>query len=108
MGGIEVSGMSFQQSIEAPLTLKDTLTLYGQVDAENGTGVGSINVAARRSLSSKSWMEFDVGAGNGPVATVKFYRSLTRRLFCTGATILQFKQDEIRSGLVGCMINFNH
>ncbi|XP_074109454.1 dnaJ homolog subfamily C member 11 [Cotesia typhae] len=103
LGGIEVSGMSFQQSIEAPLTLKDTLTLYGQVDAENGTGVGSINVAARRTLSSKSWMEFDVGAGNGPVATVKFYRSLTRRLFCTGATILQFKQDEIRSGLVGSL-----
>ncbi|XP_034934623.1 dnaJ homolog subfamily C member 11 [Chelonus insularis] len=101
--GVEISGMSFQQSIEAPLTLKDTLTLYGQLDAENGTGVGTVNVAARKTLSSKSWVELDVGAGNGPVTSVKCYRSLTQRLFFTGAIILQFKPNEVRPGLVASL-----
>lgn len=102
-GGIEVSGMSFQQSIEAPLTLRDTLTLYGQVDTQNGTGIGSVNFSGRRAFSSKSWMEVDVGIGNGPVVSLKGYRSLTQRLFFTGATMLQFKTNEARPGFVGSL-----
>ncbi|KAK0166629.1 hypothetical protein PV327_004121 [Microctonus hyperodae] len=102
-GGIEVSGMSFHQSIEAPLTLKDTLTLYGQLDTQNGTGVGTVNVATRRTISAKSWMEIDVGVGNGPALTIKGYRSLTQRLFCSGAMMLQFKPHEVRPGLVGSL-----
>lgn len=101
-GGIEVSGMSFEQSIETPLTLKDTLRVYGQLDTQNGIGVGTVNFAARRTLSAKSWMELDVGAGNGPVVTVKGYRSLTERIFFTGALLLKFKPHEARPGLVGC------
>ncbi|XP_076652071.1 dnaJ homolog subfamily C member 11 isoform X2 [Halictus rubicundus] len=50
---LEVSGMSFTQSIEAPLTLRDTVTMYGQLSTQNGTGTGSINVSTRRLVSSK-------------------------------------------------------
>lgn len=102
-GGIEVSGMSFQQSIEAPLTLRDTLTLYGQVDTQNGTGIGTVNFSGRRLFSSKSWMELDFGIGNGPVLSLKGYRSLTQRLFFTGATMLEFKTHELRPGFISSL-----
>ena len=100
---LEVSGMSFTQSIEAPLTLRDTVTMYGQLGTQNGTGSGSINVSARRLVSSKGWVELDVGAGNGPTISFKGFRTLTRRLFCDGATILQFTARGIRPGLVGTL-----
>ncbi|XP_053988957.1 dnaJ homolog subfamily C member 11 isoform X1 [Hylaeus volcanicus] len=100
---IEVSGMSFTQSIEAPLTLRDTVTMYGELGTQNGTGSGSINVSARRLVSSKGWMELDVGAGNGPTVSVKGFRTLTRRLFCDGAMILQFTSREIRPGIIGTL-----
>ncbi|KAI4464843.1 dnaj subfamily c member 11 [Holotrichia oblita] len=41
---IEVSGMSFNQSVEFPLTQKDTCTLSGQLHTQNGTGTGGINL----------------------------------------------------------------
>lgn len=100
---LEVSGMSFTQSIEAPLTLRDTVTMYGELGTQNGTGSGSINVSARRLVSSKGWLELDIGAGNGPTVSLKGFRTLTRRLFCDGATILQFTARGIRPGLVGSM-----
>ncbi|XP_015600252.1 dnaJ homolog subfamily C member 11 [Cephus cinctus] len=100
---VEVSGMSFAQSIEAPLTLRDTITMSGQLGTQNGTGTGSINVGARRLVSSKGWIELDVGAGNGPVISLKGFRTLTKRLFCNGATILQFTGHGIRPGLVGTL-----
>ncbi|XP_076237100.1 dnaJ homolog subfamily C member 11 [Calliopsis andreniformis] len=99
----EVSGMSFTQSIEAPLTLRDTVTMYGEVGTQNGTGSGSVNVSARRLVSSKGWVEVDVGVGNGPTVSLKGFRTLTRRLFCDGATILQFTARGIRPGFVGTL-----
>ncbi|XP_076179972.1 dnaJ homolog subfamily C member 11 [Ptiloglossa arizonensis] len=100
---IEVSGMSITQSIETPLTLKDTITLYGELGTQNGTGTGSINVSARRLVSSKGWVELDVGAGNGPMVSIKGLRTLTNRIFCDGATILQFTEQGIRPGIVGTL-----
>lgn len=50
---VEVSGMSFQQSIEAPVTLRDTITLSGHLSTQNGTGQGSMNVSCRRLLSER-------------------------------------------------------
>jgi DnaJ family protein C protein 11 len=38
---VEVSGMSFSQSIEAPLTLKNTACLSGQLQTNNGVGSGN-------------------------------------------------------------------
>ncbi|XP_012264021.2 dnaJ homolog subfamily C member 11 [Athalia rosae] len=100
---IEVSGMSFSQSIEAPLTLRDTVTMSGQLGTQNGTGSGSINVSARRVMSAKGWLELDIGAGNGPTVSLKGFRTLTKRLFCNGATILQFEPNGMRRGLVGTL-----
>ncbi|GLH14443.1 DnaJ homolog shv [Gryllus bimaculatus] len=102
---IEVSGMSFVQSIEAPLTLRDTVVMAGNLSTHNGTGSGSINVSLRRLLSEKGWIEFDLGAGNGPVFSVKGFRTLTKRMFINMSTVFQFTSHGIRPSLVTSLAN---
>lgn len=36
---VEVSGMSFYQYIEAPLTTRNILSLSGELSTQNGTGI---------------------------------------------------------------------
>lgn len=60
---IEISGMSFNQSVEFPLTQTDTCTLSGQLQTQNGTGAGGINVSWRHIFSHKSWVEVEAAAG---------------------------------------------
>lgn len=100
---IEVSGMSFTQSIEAPLTLQDIITMYGQLSTRNGIGSGSIHIAAKRLLSSKGWIELEVGAGNGPTISFKGFRLLPHKLMFNGATVLEFTPVEIKASLVGTL-----
>lgn len=63
MPNIEISGMSFTQSVEIPLTQKDTCTLAGQLQTHNGTGGGAVNLSWRHIYSHKSWSEVEVAAG---------------------------------------------
>ncbi|EFN68171.1 DnaJ-like protein subfamily C member 11 [Camponotus floridanus] len=100
---IEVSGMSFAQSIETPLTLRDTVTMSGQLGTQNGTGSGSFNISAKRLISSRGWVEVEMGAGNGPTFSLKGFRTLTKRLFCDGATMLQFTSHGVKAGYVGTL-----
>ena len=93
--------MSFTQSIEAPLTLKDTAVLGGDLNIKNGVGSGSINLAVRRLVSSRGWFEVEVGAGSGPTLAFRGYRSLTKRIFFNGGSVVQFTPNEIKPGLVG-------
>lgn len=95
--------MSFTQSIEAPLTLQDIITMYGQLSTRNGIGSGSIHIAAKRLLSSKGWIELEVGAGNGPTISFKGFRLLPHKLMFNGATVLEFTPVEIKASLVGSM-----
>lgn len=97
---IEVSGLSITQSIEAPLTLRNTMTMSGQLSTQNGTGTGCVDVSVRHLLSDKGWMELAFGAGNGPTFTLKGFRTLTKRTFSNVATILHFTPHGIRSDLV--------
>lgn len=39
---IEVSGMSISQSIDAPLTTQDTVTMSGSLSSHNGNGSGML------------------------------------------------------------------
>nr|CAD7198334.1 unnamed protein product [Timema douglasi] len=97
---IEVSGMSFSQSIEAPLTLQDTVTMTGSLSAQNGVGSGSVNVSARRLVSEKGWVEAEFGAGSGPMLSLKGFRTLTKRTFANATGLFQFTPVGIRPGLV--------
>lgn len=97
---IEVSGMSISQSIEAPMTTRDTVTMSGSLSSHNGVGNGAFIISGRR-LINKGWLALDVGAGNGPVLGVKGSRTLSQRVFCNGGATLNFRRNGVIPGLVG-------
>ncbi|KAL4717593.1 hypothetical protein ACJJTC_000742 [Scirpophaga incertulas] len=87
---IEVSGMTIQQSIDAPVTLRNTVTLSGNISTQNGIGTGTVNVCNRHLNSEKGYTEYEFGIGNGPLLGFKLFRSLSRLMFCNCGTVLQF------------------
>lgn len=109
--------MQFTQSVDFPLTQKDTCTLSGQLQTQNGNGSGGINLSWRHIFSHKSWAEVELTAGkinlnykvteiyslvigSGPALSFKGFRTLTKRFFWNGGTILQFTPEGIRPGIM--------
>jgi DnaJ family protein C protein 11 len=54
---VEVNTMSIFQSVECPLTTKDTVIVGGNLHVRNGTGAGAFLATWRRLTSDKGWME---------------------------------------------------
>nr|CAG4644654.1 EOG090X03AJ [Leptodora kindtii] len=100
---IEVKGMTFTQSIEAPLTLKDSAFMSGQMTTRNGTGSGTVNVALRRVLSAEGWFEVEVGCGGGLALSAKGFRTLTKRTFTNISGVVTFTDRGPRMGLVSTL-----
>ncbi|CAH1647522.1 unnamed protein product [Spodoptera littoralis] len=100
---IEVSGMTIQQSIDAPVTLRNTMTLSGNISTQNGIGTGSVNVCNRNLSSEKGWTEVECGIGNGPLLGFKIFRTLSRLMFLNCGTVLQFTPRGISPSLVSTM-----
>ena len=68
--------MQFSQSVDFPLTQKDTCTLSGQLQTQNGTGGGGVNMSWRHLFSHKSWAEMELTAG------IKFVRHNQHLALC--------------------------
>ncbi|CAG9771903.1 unnamed protein product [Ceutorhynchus assimilis] len=100
---IEVSSMQFTQGVDFPLTQKDTCTLSGQLQTQNGTGGGGVNLSWRHLFSHKGWAEVEMTAGSGPAISLKGFRTLTRRFFWNGGTILQFTPEGLRPGIMSTL-----
>ncbi|XP_028032190.1 dnaJ homolog subfamily C member 11 isoform X2 [Bombyx mandarina] len=100
---IEVSGMTIQQSIDAPVTLRNTMTLSGNISTQNGIGTGSINMCNRHLSSEKGWTEVECGIGNGPLLGVKLFRTLSRLMFLNCGTVLQFTSRGISPSFVSTL-----
>ena len=49
--------MNISQSVECPLTGRDTAVLSGNLSAHNGNGSGTVTGTFRRVLSHKGWAE---------------------------------------------------
>uniref|UniRef100_A0A8C4ERZ1 DnaJ (Hsp40) homolog, subfamily C, member 11a n=1 Tax=Dicentrarchus labrax TaxID=13489 RepID=A0A8C4ERZ1_DICLA len=98
---VEINKMHISQSIEAPLTSKDTAVLSGSLTTHNGNGGGTINLALRRVTSAKGWGEIELGAGDthGPLFGMKIFRNLTPRCFVTAQCGLQFSSRGVRPGV---------
>lgn len=92
--------MQFTQSVDFPLTQKDTCTLAGSLQTQNGTGGGGINLSWRHIFSHKSWAEVEMTAGSGPGLSFKGFRTLSKRFFWNGGTVLQFTPEGIRPGIM--------
>ncbi|XP_050360997.1 dnaJ homolog subfamily C member 11 [Nymphalis io] len=100
---IEVSGMTIQQSIDAPVTLRNTATLSGNISTQNGTGTGSLTVSNRHLSSERGWTELECGIGNGPVVGFKIFRTISRLMFVNCWTGLQFTPRGIVPSFVSTM-----
>lgn len=100
---VEISSMQFSQSVDFPLTQKDTCTLSGQLQTQNGTGGGGVNLGWRHLFSHKSWAELEMTAGTGPALSLKAFRTLSKRFFWNGGTILQFTPEGVRPGIMSTL-----
>lgn len=96
----EISSMQFSQAVDFPLTQKDTCTLSGQLQTQNGTGGGGVNLSWRHLFSHKSWAELEVSSGTGSAVSLKAFRTLTKRFFWNGGTVLQFTPEGVRPGIM--------
>jgi len=96
---IEIRGMSVNQSIEAPITAKNTAIISGTMNHSNGNGAGSINFAMRRLVSHKSWAEGELGVGNGPTFRCKAFRNLDKKTFGTMSINSSMQQHRLSAGL---------
>jgi DnaJ family protein C protein 11 len=91
------------QSIEVPLANNNAATLSGNLNVSNGQGSGRFTLTARRVLSSKGWIELDVGAGNGIVFGGKGLRNFGKRIFVNGQVNLNMRQNGVVPSLVGSL-----
>ncbi len=60
----EISNMGITQSVEAPLTNRDSVFLSGNLGNQNGVGSGSISTTYRRLTSDRGWTEVNVSTIN--------------------------------------------
>lgn len=113
--------MSISQSIDAPITTRDTVSMSGSLSSQNGNAQGEFFcienqygyriklfsiftggfLLCGRRLINQGWFEFIAGAGNGPIIGVKASRNLTNKVFCNGDFSLNFRKNGIIPGLVG-------
>ncbi|KAK7093992.1 dnaJ homolog subfamily C member 11-like isoform X2 [Littorina saxatilis] len=96
---VEINNMSIFQSVECPLTVKDTLVIGGNLQARNGTGAGAFLATWRRLTSDKGWMEIETAAGSGLGFSLKGFRQLTRRCYGTSSLVLHSTPKGIRPAM---------
>lgn len=96
---VEVSSMTISQSIEAPLTRTDTLTLAGSLKIENGNGSGNVSVSTRRVFSHRVWGETTFEAGNGPRLTFRAFANMTQRSYFTGGISVGSNGNALSAGV---------
>lgn len=87
---IEISGMNIQQSISAPISISNTVTITGGVSTQNGIGTGNLNVSDRYFRSEDLSMEYEFGIGNGPLFGFKLFKRISRMMFLNTAVSAHF------------------
>lgn len=72
---VEISTMHITQSVECPLTTKETLTLSGQLSSYNGKGQGNVTASIRKIFNHKTWGEADLTLGSDPSLGFRCFRA---------------------------------
>ena len=78
---LEITEISFAQSIEAPLSNTEKCVITGNVNTHNGQGSGSVGCTLKRVTSEKSSHEIDFSIGSGPRCGGRFHRRLSTSTF---------------------------
>lgn len=99
LANLEISSMEIDQSLDAPLTTKDTLSLTGNLQNKNGIGGGAFATSLRHVSSPTSWYEYQFTAGQGPLFGLKWFRYLTKRSFCTINGLCHYNSGELTPGI---------
>lgn len=89
------------QSIDAPITVRDTVTLSGSLSSQKGIGNGAFSVSGRR-LLNKGWVAVDLTAGNGPSVGVKGSRTLSQKVFANFGAGLNLRSNGIVPTFMSC------
>lgn len=55
---------------------------------------------------TNGWIEGELAAGNGPIATVKLFRTITKTIFGNFATQFKLTSSGIRIGFITCKYLF--
>ncbi|KAH9528393.1 DnaJ (Hsp40), sub C, member 11 [Dermatophagoides farinae] len=96
---IEVRSMTITQSLDTPLTLNNHVILNGMISVRNGVGSGNLALGLRHIFNPKTWGEIEFGAGQGPMFSMKVFRTLSPTLHATCNTNLYISSFGIRPGL---------
>ncbi|XP_046850162.1 dnaJ homolog subfamily C member 11-like [Xenia sp. Carnegie-2017] len=96
---IEVTKMNINQSIEAPLTSKDTITLGGNLAVQNGNGTGHVSAAWRRVISTFSWAEAEFAAGNGPLFQMRIFKNISKSSYGSACVALHGQNKGFGAGI---------
>eukprot|EP01135_Chromosphaera_perkinsii_P009513 Nk52_evm3s1779 gene=Nk52_evmTU3s1779 len=86
---IEIGQMTISQSIDAPISDRDSFTFGGVLMSQNGNGGGNVSVVYRRQVSSASNIEIDAGLGSGMYMSLKGTTTLSKHSFLTCAATVQ-------------------
>ncbi|KAL4096978.1 hypothetical protein QTP88_021835 [Uroleucon formosanum] len=89
---IEVSSMTMSMSTEAPITLRDTIVLSGNLSSRSG----SVSSSYKRLLSTNGWVKYDVTAGNGLHVGAKIFKMITKTIFGT----VEGSLNDLSSGML--------
>lgn len=76
-----IENYSMAQSVDFPITSKDTVTITGALDTENGQrGAGSVTASLRRILSGSSYIDVKGTLGAKSAFTLFGFKRFTNRL----------------------------
>ncbi|XP_061197810.1 dnaJ homolog subfamily C member 11-like [Saccostrea echinata] len=105
---IEISEFNISQSVDYPITPKDTAIISGSVSSRNGNGSGSLLVGYRRQTSDKGWLQGQTTFGRSVPLELHAYRQLTRRCYCKGAIGFGLHNNRMQLGLsflISCQLD---
>eukprot|EP00095_Tigriopus_kingsejongensis_P005439 maker-scaffold224_size251237-snap-gene-0.18 protein:Tk05439 transcript:maker-scaffold224_size251237-snap-gene-0.18-mRNA-1 annotation:"-like protein subfamily c member 11" len=102
---LEISEISFGQTIDCPITNADNVVLSGNVATSNGTGHGGVGCSWKRVVSEKTSYETSIQLGNASNLGTKLFRRLTPRTFVNMSGTLQFTSRGIRPDF---SVSFGH
>ncbi|KAK3594961.1 hypothetical protein CHS0354_019884 [Potamilus streckersoni] len=97
---VEINTMNISQTVECPLTVKDTVVVGGTLSTQNGRGSGVFLATWRRLLSNKSWAELETTIGTSTSMNLKVSRQLTKRIVGTASCVLVVQLDQNLQGRI--------
>lgn len=92
---VNIRNYSMAQSIDFPITGKDTVTLTGGLQTEDNRGSGSVDVSLRRVLSGSSYLDFKGTLGAKAGFALYGFKRLTNRLKGSSLTTFRYRNGSL-------------